>query len=110
MDYFFDSSTTHKLRIYNVNVKVTLKNYKQKCPSGFDESHLPNHGMSMVYEDRKSTYILTKNLYGVESGVRSQTWREWSSKRVVKASRSDWSNQSVMRNTFQKNVETEGKK
>ncbi len=40
--------------------------------------------------------------------IRPQVWRELSNERVVEILRSDWSNQSVMRVTIQKMVETKG--
>jgi hypothetical protein len=43
------SSTTHKLMIYKVNVKVISEKNKHKCPSGFDESRLHSHGLSMAH-------------------------------------------------------------
>jgi hypothetical protein len=43
------SSTTHKLMIYMVNVKVISEKNKHKCPSGFDESRLHSHGLSMAH-------------------------------------------------------------
>jgi len=40
--------------------------------------------------------------------IRPQVWGELSNERVVEILRSDWSNQSVMRFTIQKMVETKG--
>ena len=63
---------------------------------------------SLHRSDRKFDDILTKNLYSRKEELGRQSRRELSNERVADILRSDWSNQSSLRNTIQKMVDTKG--
>ena len=58
--------------------------------------------------NRKFNDILTKNLYSRKEELGRQSRRELSNERVADILRSDWSNQSSLRNTSQKEVDKKG--
>ena len=60
---------------------------------------------SLHRSDRKFDDILTKNLYSRKEELGRHPRRELSNKRVADILRSDWSNQSSLRNTIQKMVD-----
>ena len=63
---------------------------------------------SLHRSDRKFDDILTKNLYSRKEELGRQSRRELSNERVADILRSDWSNQSSLRNTSQKEVDKKG--
>ena len=67
-DHFFD--TIHKTQTLQFEVKFNT--IKRKCLSVGCENYLNSTGLSSAYQGRKSRYILTKDLYGVEARVSSQ--------------------------------------
>ena len=91
-------------RNFSVN-EVTFIDLKQKCPSRYNGSYPPIHWPSVERDNRKFERIFMKNLYVVDNRIRSQSWRDRISKRVVISSRGDWSNQSVMSVTGQNSVD-----
>ena len=63
---------------------------------------------SLHRSDRKFDDILTKNLYSRKEELGRQSRRELSNERVADILRSDWTNQSSLRNTSQKEVDKKG--
>ena len=63
---------------------------------------------SLHRSDRKFDDILTKNLYSRKEELGRQSRRELSNERVTDILRSDWSNQSSLRITSQKEVDKKG--